>query len=210
MFKKKTNPLATYIYDNIGAFSEEMKHKIAKWHVMIASNHIEIETFDKRKISIKGSDYSGTLVSLYWSFFDPFIKNYISITSEELRQKAIDTNIDAEQSLKIFRDNFRNTIENIYKKISETDRLMRGKGYPKNVSLKPVDSEINHMIYILDEKINAQIDIAKKQKLNKRKEFLLAHLNWLMFILIIFLCWICEKMKWNNLGTWLNKIYEKL
>lgn len=82
--------------------------------------------------------------------------------------------------------------------------------YPQNVSLRSVDHKINHMIHILDEKINAQIDIAKKQKLNKLKEFLLAHFNWWMLIFMIFLCWVCEKMKWNDLGMWLKEIYEKL
>lgn len=90
------NPLSTYICENINAFESAMKQKIANWHVMIANHNVKIETFDKRQLSIQGVDYSGTLVTQYWSFFDPFIQDYISTKSEEIRIKSIDMHIDTQ------------------------------------------------------------------------------------------------------------------
>ena len=202
------NPLSTYIREDINAFESAMKHKIANWHVMIANNNVKIETFDKRQLSIQGVGYSGTLVTQYWSFFDPFIQDYISTKSKEIRIKSIDMHIDTPQSLKIFRDNMQVSIRIIYNKIAETDRLMRGKGFPDNVSLVPVDTEIKHMEHYLDEKIDAQIDIANRYKSCKRKEFILEHMSWWISIIVLLGGFLCEKMGWIEFGNWLRKIQD--
>ena len=83
-----SNPLATYIYDSIDTHRKEIMNKISKWHVMIDSQRIEMETFDKRKISIHGFTYNETVAHLYWNYFDPFIKEYISHKAEEIRKKV--------------------------------------------------------------------------------------------------------------------------
>ena len=206
----KHNPLATYIYDNINSFEEAMKHKIAEWHVMVASRNINIETFDKRKISIEGVEYSGTLITIFWSFFDPFIKDYISRALEEIRIKSIDTHIDAEQSLKIFNGNMQNSIKMIYHQISETDRLMRGKGYPKRVTLRSANTEIEQMINYLNEKVDAQMKIANNQKWYNKKRFILEHMHWWIFVIIFFMYWLCKKMGWNELKDLFDKLLEKI
>ncbi len=204
------NPIATYIYDSICAFQHEMIHKIAKFHAMVAESNIHLETFDKRKISIVGQDYKGVVMDIYWSYFDPFIKDYISRISEEIRIKSIDSCVDVKYSLNILRENLYNMVKIIYEHIARDDRAMRGKGFPKRVALRSVDSEIDFIHRYIDEKIDAQIDIANKQKRSKRKEFILEHLDWWALIIIVFMCWLCQKMNWSEVKFWLDKIYEKL
>lgn len=204
------NPLSTYIFDSITVHKQEMIHKISKLHVMIAARHIDIETFDKRKISIHGIEYSGTLIHIYWSYFDPFIKDYVARTAEEIRLKAIESCVNVNACLNLFRKNMYDTITIIYTKIAETDRLMRGKGYPKKVALRSVDTEINFLCQYVDEKIDAQIDIVKRQKRKKIKDFLLEHINMIIFVFLIIIGFLCEKMGWISLGKFIEMILTKI
>ena len=206
----KRNPLSSYIYDSITAFQNEMIHKISKWHVMIAESNIQSETFDKRKISITGVEYSGSIVDLYWSYFEPFIKDYIDNTTEEIRKKAEETSSDAISSLNIFRNNIYNTVEIIYDHIAKSDRAIRGKGFPKKVSLRPVDSEINTLFLYINEKVDAQIDIVRNLKIQKIVKFILEHLDWLLLITLLVVLYEPKKVGFTELCDWLEIIIDKL
>lgn len=206
----KRNPLSSYIYDSITAFQNEMIHKISKWHVMIAESNIQAETFDKRKISITGFEYSGSIVDLYWSYFEPFIKDYIDNTTEEIRKKAEETSSDAISSLNIFRNNIYNTVKIIYEHIAKSDRAIRGKGFPKKVSLRPVDSEINTLSLYINEKVDAQIDIVRNLKMQKIIKFILEHLNWLLLIILLVVLYVAKKVGFTELCDWLEFIIDKL
>ena len=205
-----SNPLATYIYDSIDTHRKEIMNKISKWHVMIDSQRIEMETFDKRKISIHGFTYNETVAHLYWNSFDPFIKEYISHKAEEIRKKAIEDCVDAQSCLELFRKNMYNTIQEIYTKIAKTDRLMRGNGYPDTVKLHPVDKEIHLLCQYVDAKVNAQINIIKKQKKKKITNFVMEHINWLISIILITLSILCEKLGWFSVREWIKMFLEKI
>lgn len=204
------NPLNSYINDSIIAFQKEMFHKISKWHVMVASSNIRIETFDGRTISIQGGDYSGTVMSLFWDFFDPFIKDYISKTVEQIREKSEEACVDTKVCLNIFSKNMCDAVDRIYQKIAETDRLMRGKGYPNKVSLRPIDDKAKFLHQYIHEKVNDQIMIVKYQKRNKIKAFLIEHINGIIVIVLITIYFLCEKLGWASLGKFMKMLLEKV
>lgn len=204
------NPLNSYIYDSISTFQKEMFHKISKWHVMVASSNIRIKAFDGREIAIQGFDYSGTIISIYWAFFEPFIKDYIAKTVEQIREKAAESCVDAKICLDIFGKNMCNAVDIIYQKIAETDRLMRGKGFPSEVSLQPIDGKVKFLHQYIHEKVNDQIMIVKYQKRNKIKAFLIGHINGIIVIVLITIYFLCEKLGWASLGKFMKMLLEKV
>lgn len=154
-----SNPIAPYINDMIGTFEKGIDKKIATWNNCIGAARGEVTDFYGKKISFHGIAFAGTVVDIFWNFFDPFIKDFITRSAEKVRIKAMEASADVIESLHILQENMYNSTSRIYKQMAEKDRLMSGKGFPKQVPLRPVHDKIYFAHQEIDRWVNAEIGI---------------------------------------------------
>jgi len=87
-------------------------------------------------------EFSGSVVDIFWRFFDPDIRKVIL---DEIQHTVIDCEAVPhllEQALNETHDLLRTLIEKSYRRLSTIDLRLRGKGYPNSVTPRPIDDKL--------------------------------------------------------------------
>lgn len=133
---------------------------IAKWLCCHAAQKGSVKDFYGNEVScMQNYSFSGTIMDVYWQFFDPFLKDYIRKEVEIIRKKAEEAKLDGAETLEIFRVNMKGAIKQIYDRMADIERLMRGNGFPDKIKVRPIEDYCTRMNWEIDEKVDAQISI---------------------------------------------------
>ena len=109
---------------------EEKERKLigflSKWKMFPARNSIKIQKYDGDWINSEGVQFGGSIRTVYWNFFQPFIKNYIVEIIKQTGQHCLEKGMDIHKAKKLSVDMLDIFVSNFYNKIIETDLKLMG------------------------------------------------------------------------------------
>ena len=117
-----------------------------------AQNKLQITDFFGKPISYSGIRYECSPRDVFWAgLFEPFMidaaKKLFAWVIDHCRFQNLEPTIYLVEA----RDLLRVYVEKTYRGMAETDRVLRGGGYPESVPLAPVDHEIKAMQSQIDD-----------------------------------------------------------
>jgi hypothetical protein len=133
--------------------------QIIPWHTFnVADVGVKVKRFDGSLISICNDEFSGSSEDIFWNgYIEPFMEDVIlktlDWTSEQCERKKSQLNTHLEEAAELLN---KTLVENLYRKMREIDRRLRGKGFPQRVPLRPVDDEIARMSEFISDHVNSK------------------------------------------------------
>lgn len=139
------------------AIGDIQRKAIEPW-VFFNSHGVNIEKAEGGYICIKGVEFSGSAQNGFWG---GFASNHIRKAGKEIventRKKAIERGVSVEIALTDCHLCLSVCISKLYRKMSEIDQRLRGKGYPESVSRRDVADyiarDLQHLNSIIDSEI---------------------------------------------------------
>ena len=139
------------------AYNRLERELFTPWAFFNSGVSITVTPCEGKPQTFNGSiEFSGSVVDIFWRFFDPDIRKVIT---DEIQHTVTDCESLPhllEQALDETRDLLRTLIENSYRRLSTIDQRLRGKGYPNSVTPRPIDNKLQMMFRFLDEHIEAE------------------------------------------------------
>lgn len=128
------HPLTTQKLDEE---AQPLKDRIAAWRFFNAQG-IKTTTCEGKHVAISGVKFEGSPQHVFWSgFFEPFMvaasTNTFRWLAEECLKRNLDSSIYFEEAVHLMHE----LVQRSYQEISQTDRLLRGEGFPSLI--QPVD-----------------------------------------------------------------------
>jgi hypothetical protein len=150
-----------------------IKEKVEPWRWLRTRHGVHITKHDGGAIGIVGVEYSGSVPLVFWSgYIEPFLKDGIDTILSETAKTCIDSGLDAEIYIKEAAMVLEGFIWDVYDRMVDIDRNLRGKGYPDKVRRRDVTFEIERMRKYIEERCDAEVFLAEaKQGKQQYKEF---------------------------------------
>lgn len=141
-------------------FKQLIKEQIDPWF-FFNSKGIHIKKFDGKDISISGCKFGDSSMLVFWSgYIEPYIEDVIKRMIEETIKLANDKNVPVSAVLESTKANLSSGIDNVYHKMREVDRRLRGNGFPDSVPKRDVSFEVKQMNNVLDKQAKIYEDLA--------------------------------------------------
>lgn len=128
------------------------------WAFFHSGKPIIVTNCEGRKVQYSGGlEFSGSPREVFWRFFDPDIRKVII---EQIEQTMEDCEVISdllETALDETRELLHEFVERVYERLADIDQALRGKGFPKSVTPRPVTGMIKAMVNMMDDHIDAVI-----------------------------------------------------
>jgi hypothetical protein len=124
------------IKGKVDVHTEAIKNQIIRW---------------EHKPASLGLEYSGTMQDLFWKTFDPCLENAARTVLDEVGKEY-----ESRAAIKEAGWLLESMVREVYRKMTDVDQRMRGKGYPQSVSRVNKQFEMECMI----EKVRAHVKAA--------------------------------------------------
>lgn len=136
--------------------------RLEAWRMFPAQNQLEITNFYGKPISYRGIRYEGSPEEVFWAgFFEPFMTDAAKTIFQWVIDHCSSQNLDPAEYLAEARDLLRVFVVKTYQAMAETDRVLRGRGFPESVALKQVDHKIKGMDSHIDDLLLAMTHTGK-------------------------------------------------
>lgn len=146
-------------------YNEIYNEKLKPWIFINTGKPLRIEKHDGTLIQYEGVGFEGTSI-VFWgdNFIPPIIENAIVKAFDQTIEECRKNNIDPKPYIYETNSILAGLIGNVYNRMADIDRKLRGKGYPKNVQRKDVNDKISKMDECLKGHYNAAIFLASKDE----------------------------------------------
>lgn len=135
---------------------------LGAWRMFPVQNQLEITNFYGKPISYRGIRYEGSPEDVFWAgLFEPFIIDAATALFQWVIAHCRSQNLDLAEYQVEARDLLKVFVEKTYRAMAETDRVLRGKGFPDSVPLKPVEHKIKGMQTHIDDLLHAMTHVGK-------------------------------------------------
>jgi len=183
----KPSPAYSFIKERLDReFDQLDKQKITPWAFLRTEYGVKVMGFDGREISFGGLEFDGTPRHIFWeAFAQPFLKDIVSRGFADTRAFCKEHVIDATQPMEETAAELRVGVEQIFTRMAEIDRRLRGKGFPDSVAAYNPAGKIHSIDTFITERLNAEIAIFPKptnrwNRLYEEQKFWI----WLVGVLI--------------------------
>lgn len=159
---KDSSPLTLRITVFVDDHWNRLKtEQIIPWTQLIA-NGVKCKNFYGKDISYTGVSFEGSPQMVFWGgYIDPFLRSVIDQTFDYAVSLCREREEPLRPALAAVEQNLRKLVRETYQQMSEVDRVLRGRGYPEKLSLRPVDSEISAMHSYIVEQIKSELEMWK-------------------------------------------------
>jgi hypothetical protein len=157
----------TLIYENIRNKVSGLEHqiideKIAPWIFFRTGKMKEVTNYHGKVIKYSGIEFAGSPRLIFWNgFIEPFLENGIAQVLNTVAQECYDRNIDNTEFLQEAKSLLAGLISKAYRRMSEIDQKLRGKGYPEKVTPVDVSNKIGKMQEFLNQYTKAILNNEK-------------------------------------------------
>ncbi|MGD8563303.1 MAG: hypothetical protein PVG03_12220 [Desulfarculaceae bacterium] len=164
-------------------FQKVIKEQVTPWAFMTTSYGLKVKKFDGSQITISGGEFSGSPELIFWSddCIEPFLKHISSVTIEDAVKRCTAQNTKLKPVLKNVQELLSLGFLNVYQKMANVDRRLRGKGYPNRVELRDIDVYITKMDEFVARRIDSEIKLWKPFR--KRLQHLYNNNKWFFKLL---------------------------
>jgi hypothetical protein len=127
------------------AFRRLEKETVTPW-AFLRSKMPEVKDFDGRLIRYEGVEFEGSPRQRFWSgFIEPFLEDIVAKGFQMALEHAKQRGFAATECITVARQALRSGVVDIYHRMQNIDRRLRGKGFPSSVSPKDITDEIGAM-----------------------------------------------------------------
>lgn len=120
--------------------------RLEAWRMFPAQNQLEITNFYGKPISYRGIRYEGSPEEVFWAdLFEPFMIDAAKTLLQWVIDHCRSQNLDPAEYLAEAHDLLKVFVVKTYRAMAETDRVLRGRGFPDSVALKQMDHKIKGM-----------------------------------------------------------------
>lgn len=157
--------MATPLYPTLkkrvtDAIDQLITKQVTPWPFMKAGPPFRISRFDGRPIAYQGVAFEGSPRGAFWGrYIDPFLEDLCISEISAAVMMAKGKGVDGKSLLLEIQSLLSSGFTTVYERMADVDRRLRGKGYPQNVPLRPVEHEIQRMNRFLDERALAEIEM---------------------------------------------------
>jgi hypothetical protein len=144
------------------SFDLLIKNQVTPWAFLNSGKPFKVKTFEQRSISYEGVGFEGSPAQVFWSgYIEPFIEDIATRLIAEAAKEASDRNADATLLLPEIEGLFQAGVRRVFVKMSNIDWRLRGKGFPENVSPRPVENELSKVMEFISTHIRAELQMWK-------------------------------------------------
>ncbi len=157
----------TLVYENLRNRVSDLEHqiideKIEPWIFFRTGKMKEVTNYYGKVIKYQGVEFAGTPRLVFWNgFIEPFLENAIAEVLNSVAQDCQHRNIDHKEFLHDANSLLRSLVSKAYRRMSEIDQRLRGKGYPEKVTPVDVSDKIQTMQEFLDQYTQAVLNDTK-------------------------------------------------
>jgi hypothetical protein len=146
-----------------------IKEKLTPWR-FFRTGKFKVTKYDGKVIANPGVEFEGSLRTFFWEgFIEPFIKDGIQKTLDDVGKECQQNNLDPEPHIKDAASLLRGVISKVYSYMAETDQVLRDKGYPDKVERVDVKDKILKMNEVLDEHVEAALALYSNSPISDKK-----------------------------------------
>jgi len=139
-----------------------IKNQVTPWAFLNSGKPFRVKTFDQKQIAYEGIGFEGSPAHVFWSgYIEPFIEDIVTAEIAEAAKEASERNVDATLLLPEIKGLFQVGVRKVFVEMSNIDRRLRGKGFPENVTQRPVENEISSIMGFIDTHISAELQMWK-------------------------------------------------
>lgn len=143
-------------------FQKLINEQITPWIFMTTSAGLKIKKFDGKQISYDGIEFSGLPEAVFWGgYIEPFLEDisFRAIDAAIAKSKAQDTILQPvlRDVLELLKLGF----DNVYARMADVDRRLRGKGYPESAPQKDTTPYLKKMERFVVRRIEAELKLWK-------------------------------------------------
>lgn len=161
------------------------REQITPWAFMNAGPKFAVSDFYGKTISYQGILFEGSPRQVFWSrYIEPFLEDLaVKVVAETLRlttEKKQDPRLCLPEAAGLLKSVARRAFE----RMADIDRRLRGRGFPQNVPLRSIASELGAVEAFIDRRVASELAMFRpKFWLN---EFYNEHpfLFWLIALLV--------------------------
>jgi len=140
-----TSPLNAIIQADVKEAAQEILVKAINPWIFFNSHGIDIPKVNGKRISIKGFEFSGSALDVFWGgFADEWVQKTGRELIELTRRKAIERGLPVAPALTDCLNEIRLMVATIFNRMAEIEQRLKGKGYPKSVP----KTDVSHLIQI--------------------------------------------------------------
>lgn len=160
------SPAYSFIKERIELeFQKLEKDKVTPWAFFLSGKELRITNFFGKEIYYLGIGFEGSPQEVFWKgFIQPFLQDITSRSFAETREFCIARGIEMKQPTEETAILLKAGINQIYKRMSDIDRRLRGKGFPNAVPKYNPRSEIESSEAFVLERMAAELALAPKKE----------------------------------------------
>ena len=149
--------------------------KVTPWAFFSSGKELRLTNFIGKEIRYSGISFDGSPRRVFWrGFIQPFLHDVVSRSLSKTRTFCLMNGIDPERPLKETASLLMAGIKGIYRRMSDIDQRIRGKGYPYTVPRYDGVTETALSEEFVRERLSAELLLAlhtvrRKRWLKKEK-----------------------------------------
>lgn len=160
-----TSPLYLLIERHVeDAWVRLEREQITPWVFMTAGPLFEIRDFYGNQISYQGIEFEGSPRHVFWGrYIEPFLEDLVDRVVKQTLQLAAEKRQDGRVALPEVAGLLKAVIRRTYSRMADIDRRLRGKGFPENVTLRNIASEVGQMESLVDRRIATELSTLRRR-----------------------------------------------
>lgn len=145
-------------------FRKLINDQVTPWVFITTSAGLKLKKFDGKQINYSGGivEFSGAPEQVFWG---GYIEQFLEHISFSAIEDAIDgcktQKTELQPVLEDVQELLRFGFINVYAKMADVDRRLRGKGYPDKVRLRNTDAYIKGMEAFVSRRIESELRLWK-------------------------------------------------
>lgn len=154
MFKKRISD----------AFDELVKQQVTPWAFLTAGPAFRIKKFNGREIHYEGVAFDGSPRQVFWSrYIEPFLENICVTEINAAVSTAKERGVDGRLLLREVQELLSVSCLEVYNRMADIDRRLRGKGFPDDVPPRSIEREVHSMNQFIDDHIKSELAMWKPE-----------------------------------------------
>lgn len=142
--------------------------QVTPWIFFETGSPFRVNRLVGSEISYQGISYAGSPQDVFWSrYIEPFLEVMIDDALKDAVRTCKEREIDARRALPELQGILLSGCGQVYSRMAEVDRRLRGHGYPDSVATRSIMHELGEMETYLQTRVNAELEMWRPRILEK-------------------------------------------
>ena len=149
------------------SFDQLIKDKVKPWVFFHSGKSMIVTKHDQSQISYEGTRFEGNPELVFWSrYIEPFMEDICIKEIDAAVKMATKRNVNTTLLLSEVQGLLLLGVLMTFSEMARIDRLLRGRGFPEKIPLRPTENEFQKMKSFIEVRIQSELKMWKpKSKL---------------------------------------------